>query len=58
MVEVVRGLTPGDTILLGSSQELPEGTIVRIQKENEVSGPVQSGNARRPEQAKQGTSER
>ena len=43
MVEVVRGLSPGDTVLIGSSQELAEGTTVRIQRENQVSGPIQSG---------------
>lgn len=36
MVEVVRGLAPGDTVLLGSAQGIAEGTIVRIQGEGEV----------------------
>jgi RND family efflux transporter MFP subunit len=36
MVEVVGGLSVGDTILLGSSQGLAEGTVVRIQGENEL----------------------
>jgi len=46
MVEVVRGLSPGDTVLLGSSQELAEGTTVRIQQDREeaVAAPVESGN--------------
>jgi RND family efflux transporter MFP subunit len=38
LVEVVRGLSVGDTILLGSSQGLADGTVVRVQGENEVSG--------------------
>jgi membrane fusion protein, multidrug efflux system len=38
LVEVVEGLSIGDTILLGSSQGLAEGTVVRIQGEREVSG--------------------
>jgi membrane fusion protein, multidrug efflux system len=46
MVEVVSGLSPGDTVLLGSSQELAEGTIVRIQRENGGAGVVESGNAK------------
>jgi RND family efflux transporter MFP subunit len=37
LVEVVQGLAPGDTVLLGSSQGLPDGTVVRIQRENGVS---------------------
>ncbi|HEU4681881.1 MAG TPA: efflux RND transporter periplasmic adaptor subunit [Gemmatimonadales bacterium] len=45
MVEVTRGLAPGDTVLLGSSQGLVNGTVVRIQRE-EGSGPVESGNAK------------
>jgi hypothetical protein len=46
MVEVVRGLSPGDTVLLGSSQELAEGTTVRIQRDRDeaVAAPVESGN--------------
>lgn len=44
MVEVVRGLSPGDTVLLGSSQELAEGTTVRIQRDESVAAPVESGN--------------
>jgi RND family efflux transporter MFP subunit len=45
MVEVVRGLSPGDTVLLGSSQELAEGTTVRIQRdEGAAASPVESGN--------------
>jgi membrane fusion protein (multidrug efflux system) len=36
LVEVVEGLSVGDTILLGSSQGLAEGTVVRIQGENEL----------------------
>lgn len=44
MVEVVSGLAPGDTVLLGSAQGLAEGTIVRIQRESEVTGAVKSGN--------------
>ncbi|HEX6432927.1 MAG TPA: efflux RND transporter periplasmic adaptor subunit [Gemmatimonadales bacterium] len=44
MVEVVRGLSPGDTVLLGSSQELAEGTTVRIQRDETVATPVESGN--------------
>jgi membrane fusion protein (multidrug efflux system) len=43
MVEVVRGLAPGDTVLLGSSQGLAEGTVVRIRRETEVSGAVTKG---------------
>jgi RND family efflux transporter MFP subunit len=38
MVEVVGGLSVGDTILLGSSQGLADGTVVRIQGENELRG--------------------
>lgn len=53
LVEVVSGLNVGDTVLLGSSQGLAEGTIVRIQRENEVSGPLQSGNGRRQADAGQ-----
>jgi RND family efflux transporter MFP subunit len=45
LVEVARGLAPGDTVLLGSSQGLADGTVVRIQRE-EVAGPVESGNAK------------
>lgn len=45
MVEVVSGLQSGDTVLLGSARGLSEGTVVRIQRENEVSGPLQTGNA-------------
>lgn len=37
LVEVVRGLSVGDTLLLGSSQGLADGTVVRIQGDNEVS---------------------
>jgi RND family efflux transporter MFP subunit len=44
MVEVVRGLSAGDTVLIGSSQELAEGTTVRIQREGAAAQPVQSGN--------------
>ena len=44
MVEVVRGLSPGDTVLLGSSQELAEGTTVRVQRDEGVAAPVESGN--------------
>jgi RND family efflux transporter MFP subunit len=46
MVEVVRGLSPGDTVLLGSSQELAEGTTVRVQRDRDeaVAAPVESGN--------------
>jgi hypothetical protein len=48
MVEVVRGLSPGDTVLLGSSQELAEGTSVRIQGDEgaaaPVAAPLESGN--------------
>ncbi len=46
LVEVVRGLSPGDTVLLGSSQGLADGTVVRIQRENEVAEPIQSGNGK------------
>jgi RND family efflux transporter MFP subunit len=46
LVEVVSGLSPGDTVLLGSSQSLAEGTMVRIQRENEVAGPMESGTAK------------
>jgi RND family efflux transporter MFP subunit len=38
LVEVARGLAPGDTVLLGSAQGIAEGTVVRIQGEGEVSG--------------------
>ena len=38
MVEVVSGLGVGDTVLLGSSQGLADGTVVRIQGESEVGG--------------------
>jgi membrane fusion protein, multidrug efflux system len=38
MVEVVRGLKVGDTVLLGSSQGLADGTVVRIQGERELRG--------------------
>jgi RND family efflux transporter MFP subunit len=45
MVEVVRGLSPGDTVLLGSSQELAEGTTVRIQRDDgAATSAVESGN--------------
>jgi RND family efflux transporter MFP subunit len=37
LVEVVSGLSVGDTILLGSSQGLADGTVVRVQGEREVS---------------------
>jgi RND family efflux transporter MFP subunit len=40
MVEVVRGLSAGDTVLLGSAQGLAAGTIVTIQRESEVTGAV------------------
>ncbi|MDQ3223277.1 MAG: efflux RND transporter periplasmic adaptor subunit, partial [Gemmatimonadota bacterium] len=40
MVEVVRGLAAGDTVLLGSAQGLADGTVVRIQREGEVTGAV------------------
>jgi len=40
MVEVVRGLAAGDTVLLGSAQGLAAGTVVRIQGEAEVAGAV------------------
>jgi membrane fusion protein (multidrug efflux system) len=43
LVEVVSGLAPGDTVLLGSSQGLADGTIVRIQRENASGEPIQSG---------------
>jgi membrane fusion protein (multidrug efflux system) len=43
MVEVVRGLAAGDTVLLGSAQGLADGTVVTIQRESEVSGVVKSG---------------
>jgi RND family efflux transporter MFP subunit len=46
LIEVVRGLSPGDTVLLGSSQGLADGTVVRIQRENEVAEPIQSGNGK------------
>lgn len=42
MVEVVGGLALGDTVLVGSAQEIAEGTVVRIQRENEVSGTAAS----------------
>jgi RND family efflux transporter MFP subunit len=45
MVEVVSGLQAGDTVLLGSARGLAEGTVVRIQRDNEVPRPVQTGNA-------------
>jgi RND family efflux transporter MFP subunit len=45
LVEVARGLAPGDTVLLGSSQGLADGTIVRIQQE-EAAGPMESGSAK------------
>jgi membrane fusion protein (multidrug efflux system) len=38
MVEVEKGLVRGDTVLLGSARGLAEGTVVRIQGENEVNG--------------------
>jgi RND family efflux transporter MFP subunit len=38
MVEVVRGLEVGDTVLLGSSQGLADGTVVRVQGESELRG--------------------
>ncbi|HZN97447.1 MAG TPA: efflux RND transporter periplasmic adaptor subunit [Gemmatimonadales bacterium] len=38
LVEVVSGLSVGDTVLLGSSQGLADGTVVRIQGESEVRG--------------------
>ncbi len=38
MVEVVRGLSVGDTVLLGSSQGLADGTVVRVQGESEIRG--------------------
>jgi hypothetical protein len=44
-VEVVSGLQLGDTVLLGSARSLPEGTVVRIQRDSEVSRPLQTGNA-------------
>ena len=49
MVEVVRGLSPGDTVLLGSSQELAEGTTVRVQRDRDeaVAAPVESGNRKK-----------
>ena len=49
MVEVVRGLAAGDTVLLGSAQGLAEGTLVTIQREGEVSGAVRNtdGNGKR-----------
>ena len=31
LVEVTKGLAPGDTIILGSSRGLPEGTPARVQ---------------------------
>lgn len=43
LVEVVSGLAPGDTVLLGSAQGIPEGSIVRIQREDELTGAVKSG---------------
>lgn len=45
LVEVVSGLAPGDTVLLGSAQGIPEGSIVRIQREDELTGAVKSGTA-------------
>jgi membrane fusion protein (multidrug efflux system) len=45
LVEVVSGLTPGDTVLLGSALGIPDGSVVRIQRENEVSGAIKTGNA-------------
>jgi membrane fusion protein (multidrug efflux system) len=45
MVEVVSGLQLGDTVLLGSARSLPEGTVFRIQRDSEVSRPLQTGNA-------------
>ena len=53
MVEVARGLAPGDTVLLGSSQGLADGTVVRIQRE-EVAGPVESGDAKRQAKSEAG----
>jgi RND family efflux transporter MFP subunit len=44
MVEVVRGLSAGDTVLLGSAQGLADGTIVTIQRESEISGAVKGAN--------------
>jgi membrane fusion protein (multidrug efflux system) len=38
LVEVVGGLSVGDTLLVGSSQGLADGTVVRIQGEREVGG--------------------
>jgi membrane fusion protein (multidrug efflux system) len=46
MVEIVRGLAPGDTVLLGSAQGIPEGTIVRVQREGEVSEAAAIGSER------------
>jgi RND family efflux transporter MFP subunit len=43
LVEVVSGLAPGDTVLLGSAQGIPEGATVQIQREDELSGAVKSG---------------
>jgi RND family efflux transporter MFP subunit len=45
MVEVVSGLQLGDTVLLGSARGLPQGTVVRIQRDSAVSRPLQTGNA-------------
>ena len=44
MVEVVRGLAAGDTVLLSSAQGLAEGTVVTVQREGEVTGAVKSAN--------------
>jgi RND family efflux transporter MFP subunit len=49
MVEVVSGLSAGDTVLLGSAQGLADGTAVTIQREGEVTGAVTNtdGNGKR-----------
>jgi RND family efflux transporter MFP subunit len=50
LVEVVSGLAPGDTVLLGSAQGIPEGSVVRIQGAEEVTGSIPAGSV--AEQAK------
>jgi RND family efflux transporter MFP subunit len=46
MIEVVGGLASGDTILLSSAQGLEEGTVVRIQREGEVTGAIKTESAK------------
>ena len=45
LVEVESGLALGDTVLLGFSQGLVDGTIVRVQGD-EATEPIQTGNAK------------